>query len=169
MHNSVYDKRTDFGFPFENFPWLSVDAPRLPSCGIYTSQLIRFAMCCTSVLDFHSKNLQITTNSYPRVTDITSLVNNLGFFFISFSGLKSKFGVTCIPFQEYVTKGISHPVFYGDPVYKLKRPRGSNNFISSGTKIVKRLWHRWYDPGIIERTKVQSNTWSLYSHVQTLP
>ena len=26
-----------------------------------------------------------------------------------------------ISFQEYVFKGISHPVFYGDLVYKLRR------------------------------------------------
>ena len=31
MHNSVYDKRDDFGFPIVNFPWLSGDVPRLPS------------------------------------------------------------------------------------------------------------------------------------------
>ena len=57
----VYDKRDDFGFPIVNFPWLSGDVPRLPSYGIYISQLVRFARCCTSVSDFHSKNLQITS------------------------------------------------------------------------------------------------------------
>ena len=31
------------------FPWLSGDVPRLPSYGIYISQLVRFARCCTSV------------------------------------------------------------------------------------------------------------------------
>ena len=61
IHTSVYDKRDDFGFPIVNFSWLSGDVPRLPSYGIYISQLVRFARCCASVLDFHSKNLQITT------------------------------------------------------------------------------------------------------------
>ena len=61
IHTSIYDKRDDFGFSIVNFPWLSGDVPRLPSCGIYISQLVRFAMCCTSILDFHSKNLQITS------------------------------------------------------------------------------------------------------------
>ena len=60
IHTSVYDKRDEFGFPKVNFPWLSVDVPRLQSYGIYISQLVRFARCCTSVFDFHSKNLQIT-------------------------------------------------------------------------------------------------------------
>ena len=54
IHTSVYDKRNDFGFPIVNFPWLSGDVPRLPSYGIYISQLVRFARCCSSVFDFHS-------------------------------------------------------------------------------------------------------------------
>ena len=55
-------------------------------------------------------------------------------------------------FQEYVFKGISHPVFYGDLVYKLRRVKDTPNFISSGSKIVKRLRRRQYDPLIIETT-----------------
>ena len=50
-------------------------------------------------------------------------------------------------------KGISHPIFYGDLVYKLRRVKDTPNFISSGSKIVKRLRRRQYDPLIIERTK----------------
>ena len=55
-------------------------------------------------------------------------------------------------FQNYVSKGITQPVFYGDLVYKLRRVNSENNFISSGSKIVKRLRYRQYDPEIIERT-----------------
>ena len=57
VHTSVYHKRDDFGFPFVNFPWLSGDVPRLQSYGVYISQLVRFARCCTSVSDFSSKLL----------------------------------------------------------------------------------------------------------------
>ena len=60
IHTSVYNIRDDVRFPIVNFPWLSGDVPQLPSYGIYISQLVRFARCCTSVLDFNSKNLQIT-------------------------------------------------------------------------------------------------------------
>ena len=45
-----------------------------------------------------------------------------------------------------------HPVFYGDLVYKLRRDTGETKFISSGSKIVKRLRRRQYDQVIIERT-----------------
>ena len=51
-----------------------------------------------------------------------------------------------------ITEGISHPVFYGDLVYKLRRVRCEANFVSSGSKIVRRLRRPKYDPLIIERT-----------------
>ena len=150
VHNNVYDKRDDFGFPIVNFPWLSGDVPRLPSYGIYISQLVRFARCCTNVSDFNSKNLQLTSKLLTQGYRYLKLRKIFGKFFRSYSNLLSKFGE--ISFQEYVTEGISHPVFYGDLVYKLRRVRCVANFVSSGSKIVKRLRRRKYDPLIIERT-----------------
>ena len=150
IHTSVYDKCDDFGFPIVNFPWLSGDVHRLPSYGIYISQLVQYARCCTSVLDFHSKNLQITSKLLAQGYRYHKLRKTFGQFFRSYSELLSKFGA--ISFQEYVSKGITHPVFYGDLVYKLRRVKGETNFISSGSKIVKRLRRRQYDPAIIERT-----------------
>ena len=49
-------------------------------------------------------------------------------------------------------KGISHPVFYGDLVYKLRSVKDTLNFISSGLKIAKCLRRRQHDTLIIERT-----------------
>ena len=72
-----------------------------------------------------------------------------GKFFRSYSELLSK-GV--ISFQEYVSKGITHRVFYGDLVYKIRRVEGEALFISSGPKIVKRLGRHQYDLATIERT-----------------
>ena len=37
VHNSIYDKLDDFGFPIANFPWLSGDVPKLPSYSVYIS------------------------------------------------------------------------------------------------------------------------------------
>ena len=78
------------------------------------------------------------------------LRKTFGKFFRSYSELLSKVGE--ISFQDYVSQGITHPVFYGDLVYKLRRFKGESNFISSGSKIVKRLRRRQYDPAIIDRT-----------------
>ena len=130
-HTSVYDKKENLGFPIVNFPWLSGDVPRLPSYCAH-SQLVRFASCCSSVLDFHSKNLQITykllTQGYIYITSFEKhLESSLGHTLI--------FGE--ISFQEYISEGISHPVFYGDLVYKQRRVNCEPNFVSSGSKIVK--------------------------------
>ena len=127
IHTSVYDKRDDFGFPIVNSPWLSGDVPRLPSYGIYISQLVRFARCCTSVLDFHSKNLQITSKLLTQGYRYHKLRKTFGKFFRSYSELLSNFGD--ISFQEHLSKGISHPVCYGHLVYKLRRVTDTPNFI----------------------------------------
>ena len=59
-------------------------------------------------------------------------------------------------------------VFYGDLIYELGRVKGTVNFISSGSKIVKRLRSPQYDPVIIGDDD-KSCAWSFYSLVQTLP
>ena len=149
IHTSVYDKRDDFGFPIVNFPWLSGDVPRLPSYGIYISQLVIFARCCTSVLDFHSKNLQLLQNCWLRVVDITSFEKHLE----SSLDHTPNFCRNLVIFRsKNMFKGISHPVFYGDLVNKLRRVKDTPNFISPGSKIVKRLRRRQYGPLITERT-----------------
>ncbi|KAK3102775.1 hypothetical protein FSP39_013851 [Pinctada imbricata] len=50
IHTSVYDKRDDFGFNKLNFPWFDGDVPRLPSYGIYISQLNRYSMKIVFIL-----------------------------------------------------------------------------------------------------------------------
>ena len=107
IHNSVHDKRDDSRFPIINLPWLSGDVPRLPSYGIYISQLVPFARCCTSVFYFHSKNLQITSKLSTQGYRYHQLRKTFWKFFRSYFELLSKFDA--ISFQEYLSKGITHP------------------------------------------------------------
>ena len=110
IHTSVYDKRDDFGFPIVNFPWLSGDVPRLPSYGIYISQFVRFARCCNiSVFDFHSKKFQIASKFLTHGNSYHELRKTFGKFLRSYSELLSKFGAKS--FQDYISQGITHPVF----------------------------------------------------------
>ena len=60
ISSKMYDKRDDFNFGIVNYPHLDGDVPRATSYGVYISQLIRFARACTSVEDFHIRNLTIT-------------------------------------------------------------------------------------------------------------
>ena len=90
----------------------------------------------------------------------------LYFTFGSYFELLSKFGA--ISFQEYVSKGITHPVFYGDLVYKLRRVNGEANFISSGlenSETPSTLSVRPSD----HREEYRSCAWPFYSIVQIIP
>ena len=93
---------------------------------------------------FSSKNLQITSKLLTQGYRYHKHRKTFGKFFRSHSDLLSKF---CeISFQEIVSKGISQPVFYGDLVYKLRKVNCEAYFVSSGSKIVKHLGRRQYDP-----------------------
>ena len=92
IHTNVYDKRDDFGFPIVNFPCLSGNVPRLPSYGIYISQIVQFARCCTSVFDFNSTNRQITSKLLTQGYRYHKLRKTFAKFLRSFSKLLSKFG-----------------------------------------------------------------------------
>ena len=106
IHTSVYDKRNDFGFPIVNFPWLNGDVPRLPSYSIYISQLVRFARYCNSVLDFHFKNLQLTSKLLTQGYRYHKLKKKtVGKLSRSYSELLSKFGD--ISSQECVKRNLS--------------------------------------------------------------
>ena len=103
-----------------------------------------------SMTRIKSKNLQITSKLLTQGNRYHTLRKTFGKSFRSYSEFLYKFGE--ITFQEYVSERISHPIFYGDLVYKLRRVKCETNFVSSGSTIVKRL-RRWkYDPVINKRT-----------------
>ena len=48
----LYDKRDAFGFHIVNFPFMSSNIPSAPAYGVYASQLVHYARCCSSYSDF---------------------------------------------------------------------------------------------------------------------
>ena len=52
LYTKLYDKHDDFDFHIVNFPCLSSNIPSSPSYGVYISQLIRYARCCSYYDDF---------------------------------------------------------------------------------------------------------------------
>ena len=50
----LYDKRDAFGFHIVNFPFMSSNVPSAPAYGVYASQLIHYACCCSNYGDFLS-------------------------------------------------------------------------------------------------------------------
>ncbi|KAK3088048.1 hypothetical protein FSP39_013922 [Pinctada imbricata] len=73
IHTSVYDKRDDFGFNIVNFPWLDGDVPRLPSYGIYISQLIRTNHKGGIKMNIHLTSLQSVMSTSNEEEDYMSL------------------------------------------------------------------------------------------------
>ena len=119
VHTSVYDKRDDFGFPIVNFPWLSGDVPSLLSYGVYISQLVIFARCCTSVSDFNSKNLQLTSNLLTQGYRYHKLRKTFGKIFRSYSDLLSKRSVMIIQEMCPIRAEISTHKNLGKCIYLL--------------------------------------------------
>ena len=52
----LYDKRDDFEFYTVNFPFLSSNIPSGPCYGVYISQLIGYARCCSHYDDFRYRH-----------------------------------------------------------------------------------------------------------------
>ena len=48
----LYDKHDASGFHIVNFPFMSSNIPSAPAYGVYASQLVRYARCCSSYSDF---------------------------------------------------------------------------------------------------------------------
>ena len=49
----LYDKSDAFGFHIANFPFMSSNIPSAPAYGVYASQFIRYARCCSNYSDFY--------------------------------------------------------------------------------------------------------------------
>ena len=52
LYEQLHDKRDDFDFHIVNFPIVPSNIPSSPSYGVYISQLIRYARCCSYYDDF---------------------------------------------------------------------------------------------------------------------
>ena len=65
MKTKMYDKRDDFDIV--NFPFLDGDFPRSASCGVYITQLIRFARVSCHVNDFNIRNKVLTAKLLRQI------------------------------------------------------------------------------------------------------
>ena len=165
IRTSIYDERDDFGFPIVNSPgWVVMFLDSYHTIFTFRSEFDLLDVVL-AFFYFHSKNLQITSRLLTHEYRFHKLRKTFGKFFRSYSKLLSKF--CAISFQEYVSKGITHPVFYGDLVYKLRRVKRQKNFISSAQKNSEMLLTSSVWPGD-HREDYRSCAWPLYSLVQII-
>ena len=66
LSTRLYDKRDDFDFHIVNFPYLSSNIPSGPSYGVYISQLIRYARCCSHYDDFRYRHKCLVDRLLPQ-------------------------------------------------------------------------------------------------------
>ena len=57
----LYDKREASGFHTVSFPFMSSNIPSAPAYGVYASQFIRYACCCSKFDDFLSCHRALVT------------------------------------------------------------------------------------------------------------
>ena len=77
----LYDKRDTFGFHIVNFPFMSSNIPSAPAYGVYASQLIRYAHCCSNYSDFLSRLRALVTRLLSQGYKVNRLSNTFKKFY----------------------------------------------------------------------------------------
>jgi hypothetical protein len=149
IHTKIYDKTDHFDFCIFNYPHLDGDVPHAPSYGIYVSQLIRFARACSNVNDFNERNIFISSKLVKQGYRYHKLQKYFIKFYNRNFDLISKYNSDL---KILLRLGISHPGFYGDVIYKLRKSSGYGNLSAVFTKIIKRFIKRGYGPTFLRHT-----------------
>ena len=71
----LYDKRDAFGFHIVNFPLMSSNIPAAPVYGVYASQLIRYARCCSNYSDLLLRHRALVTRLLSQSYKVNCLSN----------------------------------------------------------------------------------------------
>ena len=77
----LYDKCDTFGFHIVNFPFISSNIPSAPAYGVYASQLIRYARCCSNYSDFLSCHRALVTRLLSQGYKVNHLSNTFKKFY----------------------------------------------------------------------------------------
>ena len=115
----------DFNFEVVVFPFLDGVVPRSPSCGVYISQLIRFARVCSSVDGFGSRGLFLTAELLKQGCGCHTVRRAFSGFYHRHSGLVVGCGVGL---KALLQQGVSELIFYGDLVCGFGRIVGKSSF-----------------------------------------
>lgn len=149
ISSKIYDKRDDFNFKIMNYPHLDGDVPRSTSYGVYISQLIRFARACSAVEDFNTRNQIITEKLLTQGFRYAKLRKSFTKFYHRNASLIAKYDCNL---KSLLKQGISHPDFYGDVIYRLRKIKGHIHFDTLFVKRIKHFVKRGYDPVVLKHT-----------------
>ena len=77
----LYDKRDAFGFHIVNFPFMSSNIPSAPAYGVYASQLVRYALCCSIYSDFLIRHRALVKRLLSQGYKVNRLSNTFKKFY----------------------------------------------------------------------------------------
>ena len=135
VKTEIYDKRGGFGFDVVRFPLLDGDVPRSASCGVYISQLIRFARVSGRVGDFDARGGVLAAKLLRQGCGYHELRRAFSRFYRRRFGTVSRCSVGL---RTLLLQGLSEPGFCGDLVYRFGKMVGKNDFPCRFGKIVVR-------------------------------
>ena len=75
------DKRDAFGFHIVNFLFMSSNSSSAPAYGVYASQLIRYARCCSNYSDFLSRHRALVIRLLSQGYKVNRLSNTFKKFY----------------------------------------------------------------------------------------
>ena len=130
-----------------NFPFLDGDVPRSASCGVYISQLIRFARVSSHVDDFNTRNKVLTAKLLRQGYRYHKLRKAFSKFYRRHFDIVSKYNVGL---KTLLLQGLSEPEFY--VVYKFRKIIGKNDFPYHFKKIVVRYKKIGYNINVMRQT-----------------
>ena len=81
LRTSLYDKRDDLNFNITNFPFLSSNIPSSPVYGVFISQLIQYAMACSSFECFILRAARLSCKLLGQGYDRERLKSSIGKFY----------------------------------------------------------------------------------------
>ena len=105
---SLFDKRNDFNFNVISYPFLSGNIPKIPTYGVYVSQLIRF--CNVSSESMQNAVLSLNNKLRKQGFVVQTLKRKFQQFATKYIHLWSKFGED-ITSEDYLTS-IFPPAMY---------------------------------------------------------
>ena len=77
----LYDKRDTFGIHIVNFSYMPSNIPSAPACGVYASQLIRYARCCSNYSDFLLRQRALVTRLLSQGYKVNRFSNTFKKFY----------------------------------------------------------------------------------------
>ena len=91
LYTKLYDKHDDFDFHVVNFPFLPSNIPSSPSYGVYVSQLIRYARCCSYYDDFGYHHKLLVDRLLSQGYEVKHLRNSFKKFYGRYPDLIGKY------------------------------------------------------------------------------